>query len=173
MCACLRTLFPRGCTPIKVIEIVNAILEPFHDDHEDDEKAYADICTTTNLETALGFAPMLMHNMPVHLLSSFYHPVVLAIVSHDTNIDMRAARASNATIAVKHWLQPEKYADTIKAGGKRPSNIAHADMITAITKHLVLLDVSYGVPLIDQNFALPRGCAPSRMTNKLHREFRK
>ena len=83
-----------------MIEIVNAILKPFHDDHEDDKKTYADIGTNTNLETALGVPPMLMHNMPAHLLSSFYHPVALAVESHDTKIDMRASRASNATIAV-------------------------------------------------------------------------
>ena len=46
-------------------------------------------------------------------------------------------------------------------------------MITSVTSHLVLLDVASGVPIVDQHFALPRGCKPSRMTNRLHREFKK
>ena len=46
-------------------------------------------------------------------------------------------------------------------------------MTTAVTSHLVLLDVASGLPFVDQHFALPRGCKPSRMTNRLHREFRK
>ena len=116
---------------------------------------------------------MLMHQMPVHLLSSFYHPVALSVESYDTKIDMRVACASNTTVAVKHWLRPEKYADVIKTGGKRAANIGHVDMITAVKSRLVLLDVASGVPLLDQHFALPRGCKPSRITNRLHREFKK
>ena len=93
---------------LEVRRLINYILEPFHGDHEDDEKAYVDICTNVNLETALGIAPMLMHQRPVHLLSSFYHPVALSVESYDTKIYMQAACASNATVAVKHWLRPEK-----------------------------------------------------------------
>ena len=85
---------------------------------------------------------------------------------------MRAARASNATVAVKHWLRPEKYADVITTGGKRAASIGHEDLITAVTRHLVLLDTASGVPLVDQHFALPWGCKPSRMTNRLYREFK-
>ena len=166
MCSCLRTCFPRGNTPVEVRRLVNYILEQFHDDLEDDEKAYADICTNANLDTVLGIAPMLTHQRSVHLLSSFYHPAALSVESYDTKIDMRAARASNATVAVKHWLRPEKYADVITTGGKRAANIGHEDMITALTSHLVLLDTASGVPLVDQHFALPRGCKPSRMTNR-------
>ena len=90
MCACLRQFFLRGGTPIKMREIVNTILEPFHDDHENDEKAYADKCTNTKVETTLGVALLLMDNMQVHCMASYFHPVAVAVESHDTKIDMRA-----------------------------------------------------------------------------------
>ena len=63
----LENVLPTANTPVEVRRLVNYILEPFHDDHEDDEKAYADICTNVNLETAMGIAPMLMHQRSVHL----------------------------------------------------------------------------------------------------------
>ena len=95
-------------------ETISRIQETYHDNHTDNDKAFADICTNSSLETALGVASLLTNQPQCPNKMKSYHVVILAVELHDAKVEFRDARGSHA-----------------------PSS---------------------GEPLVDQVYALPKGC---------------